>query len=106
MTLAGNSIKDPVRTSELLAISLMLSTAWIGIHLREISAKKALDKQTIIATIRQKWIVLNVIYVICLVSYIGWFTPIVKAGENILLWVMLGFLVFDILSSQFSESKS
>jgi len=105
MALSGYFIHNTIRSAELLSVSLILSIGWITIHLKEISTKTPITTDVIISAIRQKWLLLNVAYIVCLVSYMGWFEPIVKSGEIIFLWVMLAFLFFDLLTTKFERGS-
>ncbi|MET1257188.1 hypothetical protein [Aliikangiella maris] len=87
IALSGYFIHNAIRSAELLSLSLLLSIGWIAIHLKEITKKTPVSTDAVIAQIRQKWVLLNVAYIVCLVSYIGWLEPIVKSGEIILLWL-------------------
>jgi len=106
MTLAGYFIHSPEKASELLFLSILISTAWISVHLVEISKdpeKKVKDEA--IAVMREKWVLLNVVYMFCLVSYLGFLSPVIAPNSVHFLVAVVVFLVFDIFTARLSKSS-
>ncbi len=106
MALAGYFVHTPEKASELLFLSILISTAWIGVHLLEISKdpeKKVKDEA--IAVMREKWVILNVVYMFCLVSYLGFLSPVIIPKSVYFLVAIVVFLVFDIITARLSNSS-
>src|ERR1039457_4077766 len=78
--LAGYLVSATTRASELMATSIMISTSWIAVHLIEILFDK--NRQVVTSLMREKWVLINIGYMLCLVGYVGWFRPVVMPGER------------------------
>jgi len=99
--LAAYLLPATVRSSELMATSILISTLWIAVHLVEILVDKdRRNKEILTSLMREKWVLVNVGYMLCLVGHIGWFRPVVKPAEPKALLVLLAVLLWDILTSR------
>lgn len=99
--LAGYRLPITSRASELMAISILISTSWIVVHLIEILVdKNRRNKEVVTSLMREKWVLINIGYLLCLVGYIGWFRPLVMPGGRNALMIMLALLLFDMLTSR------
>ncbi|MFZ3211098.1 MAG: CBS domain-containing protein [Terriglobales bacterium] len=45
-------------------------------------------------------LLINIGYMLCLVAYVGWFRPVIVPGESRAVLVLLGLLLFDMLTSR------
>ncbi len=92
---------NAVRASELMATSLLISTLWVAVHVIEILVDPARrNKEVLTSMMREKWVLVNVGYMLCLVAYVGWFRPLIDAGASAPLIVLLVLLLFDVLTSR------
>jgi hypothetical protein len=99
--LAGYLLPSPARSSELMATSILISTSWIAVHLLEILVdKNRRGKEVLTSLVREKWVLINVGYMLCLVAFVGWFRPVVTPGKLTPLLVLLGLFLFDALTSR------
>lgn len=89
------------RSSELMATSILISTLWIVVHVIEILIdKERRNKEVVTSVMREKWVLINIGYMFCLVAYLGWFRPIIEHGNRAALLVLLLLLAFDVLTSR------
>src|SRR5580704_5982529 len=96
LAVAAYQIVNPVNSAELVFVAILVSTAWIAVHLLEITMDSTRrHKEAFIAVMREKWILINVIYCLLLAAFIGWFPAIVSAESAIPLSLMYVVLVFD-----------
>jgi len=98
---AGYIVPSTVHASELLAIGILISTSWVVVHLIEILVDKDRQKnEAATSLMRQKWVLFNIGYMLCLVGYVGWYRPVIKEGTSAMLLVLLAILLIDILASR------
>ena len=101
MALSGYFIGSPLRATELLGYALAISTLWVFVHLMEIwRAKERPSTELIISLIREKWVVVNILYILCIITYSGWLSPIIESENWYLLASMLVILLFDVVTSR------
>lgn len=99
--IAAYLIANTIRSSEMMATSLLISIGWIVIHLMEILFDRERRKiEAVVSLMREKWILINAAYVMCLFGHIGFFSPLVKAGSQPALIILLGMLLLDVISSR------
>jgi hypothetical protein len=99
--LAGYLLPSTVRASELMAVSILVSTLWVAVHVIEILVdRERRNKEALTSVMREKWVVVNVIYMLLLVAHVGWFRPIIPSGAKTPLVVLLLLLLFDVLTSR------
>jgi len=99
--LAAYLLPATSRAAELMAISILISTLWVGVHVIEILVdSERRSKEAVISVMREKWVLVNIGYVLCLVAYLGWFRPLVAEEEPGALLILLALLAFDILTSR------
>ena len=90
-----------LRASELMATSILISTLWIAVHVIEILVDKSRrEKEIHISLMREKWIAINVLYMLCLVAHVGWFRPLIAPGSSGPLLLLLAVLAFDVMTSR------
>ena len=99
--LAGYQISAPRDSAELLFVAILISTAWIAVHLVEITVDKV-RRMTEVKTslMREKWVFINVVYCLLLAGFIGWFMPIVPPENLLCILLMFVVLVFDWATSR------
>lgn len=101
LAVAAYQIAEPVNSAELAIIAILISTAWIAVHLIEISLdKKRRNAEAFIAVMREKWVLINVFYCLFLAAFIGWFPAIVPAQHAAPVYLMYLLLAFDWLTSR------
>jgi len=84
-----------------MATSLLISTLWVAVHVIEILVDSARrNKEVLTSVMREKWVLVNVGYMLCLVAHVGWFRPLIVPGASGPLLVLLGLLLFDIFTSR------
>jgi drug/metabolite transporter (DMT)-like permease len=99
--LAGYLVPFTVRASELLAIGILISTSWVVVHLIEILVDRERRKnEAATSLMRQKWVLFNIGYMLCLVGYVGWYRPVIKEGASAMLLVLLAVLLVDMFASR------
>jgi hypothetical protein len=99
--LAAYLLPATSHASELMAASILISTSWVVVHLIEIAVdKNRRENEVMTSLMREKWVLINCAYILCLVSYIGWFRPVIMPGRQATLLVLLGLLVMDMLTSR------
>jgi hypothetical protein len=99
--LAAYLLSSTIRSSELMAASILVSTLWVVVHVIEILVDKdRRNREVLTSLMREKWVLVNVGYMLCLVAHVGWFRPVVKAGGSVALLVLLGLLLLDIFTSR------
>lgn len=99
--LAAYLLPSTIRSSELMAVSILLSTSWVAVHVIEILVdKNRREKEAVTSLLREKWIVINVLYMLSLVGHVGWFRPVIVSGASEPLVVLLLVLAYDILTSR------
>jgi drug/metabolite transporter (DMT)-like permease len=99
--LAAYLLPSTVRASELMATSLLISTLWVAVHVIEILVDpERRNKEVLTSVMREKWVLVNVGYMLCLVAHVGWFRPLIVSGASSPLLALLGLLVFDVLTSR------
>lgn len=90
-----------IRSAKMMGTSLLISTAWIVVHVYEIMIdRERRNKEVITSLMREKWVMINLFYMTCLVAFVGWFEPVVQPGNDLPLYLLLGMLVLDIFSSR------
>ena len=95
--LAAYVLEATIRSSELMATSILVATLWVVVHLFEIATDSTRrSKEALTSVIRQKWVLLNVGYILCLVAHVGWFRPVIHQGASAPLLALLGLLFFDV----------
>ena len=99
--LAAYLLTSSLRASELMAVSLLISTLWIAVHVIEILIDKdRRENELLTSVVREKWVLVNVGYMLCLVAYVGWFRPVIAPGARAPLLLLLGLLIFDVITSR------
>jgi hypothetical protein len=100
--LAGYIVaSSTIRASELLAIGILISTSWVAVHLIEILVDRDRRKNEAgTSLMRQKWVLFNIGYMLCLVGYVGWYRPVIKEGTSAMLLFLLAVLLVDMLVSR------
>ncbi len=99
--LAAYLLASTVRASELMATSILISTLWVAVHVIEILVDpERRNKEVFTSVMREKWVLLNMGYMLCLVAHVGWFQPLVIKGATAPLLVLLVVLLFDVLTSR------
>ncbi|MDF2365634.1 hypothetical protein [Sneathiella sp.] len=100
MAQAGWSIGQPIRSAEWLIYSILVSTLWIFVHLFEIWVDKGRPStEAIVKHLRQKWVLINIVYISCLLVFLGYLAPVVNAESVLPLCVMMVFFAFDFFTS-------
>lgn len=103
--LAGYQISDPTSSAELLVIGILISIAWLAVHLIEITMdKKRRISEVATSLMREKWIFINVVYCLLLGGFIGWFTLLLPSGSGIFIVVLFAVLAFDWMTSRQTQS--
>jgi len=70
MAFAAGTIKYPETSANILAIAFAICTIWIAVHLMDISeSKKASPELSIMPSLRHKWIMINMAYIVLLILY-------------------------------------
>lgn len=99
--LAAYLVAFTMRASELMALSILISTLWVAVHLLEIRFDRERRSTEVVTSIlRERWVLVNVCYVILLVAHIGWFRPVIQPGATMPLLILLGLLFYDIVTSR------
>ena len=99
--IAGYLLPSTVRASELMAVSLLVSTLWVAVHVIEILIDKVRrNNESLTSVMREKWVVINVLYMLLLVAHVGWFRPVVSVGAKTPLVLLLILLLFDVVTSR------
>ena len=99
--IAGYLLPSTTRAAEMMAVSILVSTLWVAAHVIEILVDKVRrNTESLTSVMREKWVVINVLYMLLLVTYDGWFRPIVPLGAKTPLALLLVVLVFDVLTSR------
>lgn len=84
-----------------MATSIGISTLWIAVHVIEILVdRERRNKEVLTSIMREKWVLVNIGYMLCLFAHIGFFAPLVAAGAPAPLYALLVLLAFDILTSR------
>ena len=97
---AATLVDLPVHCVQMLGLSLLISTMWLGVHLIEIIIDPGRrNRQTVISLLRQKWAIINVLYIICFVVFLGWLNPVVPPYQAWTLGISLFILIIDTLTS-------
>ena len=92
----------PLRSSMLIVMAFLFSTIWVAVHIIEIMIDKARrETESIISLVREKWVILNMIYILCLGVFSGWIDPVVIKGNYWPLIILNLFLIYDIVTSRF-----
>lgn len=90
-----------MRSSELMAVSISISTLWIVAHVIEILTDKSRrEKEILTSLMREKWVAINILYILCLYAHVGSFRPLIIPGSPGPLMVLLAILALDILTSR------
>jgi hypothetical protein len=99
--IAAYLIPTTVRSSELMATSIGISTLWIAVHVIEILVdRQRRNTEVLTSVMREKWVLVNIAYMLCLFAHIGFFAPLIAPGAPTPLLLLLGILLFDILTSR------
>ena len=102
---AGYFVGAPVRSIELFAYSLLISLLWIFVHLHEIRKKHGVSYQVaFVRATREKWAVFNVLYLICIILYVGWPETLIEPNQLWPLWTLIGLVILDMVWSSDSFS--
>lgn len=101
---AGFLASSPTHAAEFLAFSILVSTAWIAVHLREITRDhKRRNIEIFTSLLREKWIVINVLLIILLSGYAGYLAPVMLEMNDYTLIGLFLVLVFDWVTSRQTE---
>lgn len=99
--MAAYLLSSTIRSAELMATSILISTMWIAVHVIEILIdSQRRSKEILTSVMREKWVLVNVGYMLCLVAHLGWFRPLVGRGASTPLLILLGLLIFDVVTSR------
>jgi len=101
--IAAYYISFPKKSAELLIFSLVISTVWIAIHIIEILLDKNKErkiKEIVISLTREKWLLINIGYILLLGTYRGWLDPVIATGNIVVLYSLLGLLFIDYVTSR------
>lgn len=99
--LAAYLLSSTVRASELMATSILISTLWIAVHVIEILVDpERRNKEVLTSVMREKWVLVNVGYMLCLVAHVGWFRPLILQSATGPLIALLVLLLLDIVTSR------
>lgn len=98
--LAAYFLFAPLRAAELMIFSIAISTAWIAVHIIELINEKKRGAELAVALMREKWVLFNVGYILCLGVFLGWIEPVVNASSYWPLVALLVLLATDYLSSK------
>lgn len=94
-------VYNPVDAAQMLGLSFLVSTAWIAVHIIEITLDKGRRNQEIVISLmREKWLIINILYLICLVVYLGWLDPVIPAYRWWVLAILLVVFAYDIATSR------
>ena len=58
------------------------------------------ETESLVSVMRERWVVINVLYMLLLVSHDGWLRPVVASGAKWTLVVLLLVLAFDVVTSR------
>lgn len=97
--LAAYFLFTPSRSAELMIASVAISTAWIAVHIIELLVEGKRGKELAVALMREKWVLFNVGYILCLATFNGLLAPVVQASTAGPLIVLLILLLTDYVSS-------
>lgn len=98
--MAAYLLVNTQRSSEIMATSILISTLWISVHVIEILVdKERRNKEILTSLIREKWVLINIFYMLLLVAHTGWFLPVIQPGPMPLL-LLLGLLLLDVITSR------
>jgi hypothetical protein len=99
--IGGYLLPSTARASEMMAVSILISTLWVAAHIIEILVDKVRrNTESLTSIMREKWVVINLLYMLLLVAHDGWFRPIVPLGAKTPLIFLLVLLAFDVLTSR------
>jgi hypothetical protein len=99
--LAGYQIRNPIYSAELIVVSILISTAWVIVHLFEITLdKERRVTEVYVSLMREKWALINIIYCLILAAFIGWFKPAMDPGNGIAVVALFVVLLFDWVTSR------
>jgi hypothetical protein len=99
--LAAYLLTNTLRSSELMTTSLLISTSWIIVHLIEILVDRERRKNELTTSLmREKWVLINIGYILCLGAHIGWFRPLIEPGALKPLVALLALWLCDALTSR------
>lgn len=99
--IAGYLLPNTARSSELMVASIAVSTLWVAAHVIEILTDKTRRNSEVLTSVmREKWVVVNILYILFLGSHIGWLSPVVKEKAIAPLILLLVLLLFDVVSSR------
>jgi hypothetical protein len=103
--LAAYLIPSTQRASELMAVSIAISTLWIAIHIAEILVdRERRNSEIMTELLRERWLPFNLGYMLLLAAHSGRFQPLIQPGAAIPLFLLLGLLLWDIeMSRSFSD---
>ena len=99
--IAGYLLPNTTRSSELMVASIGVSTLWVAAHVIEILTDKTRRINEVLTSVmREKWVVINILYMLLLGAHVGWFSPIVEEKAKSPLVLLLVLLLFDVVSSR------
>jgi K+-transporting ATPase A subunit len=104
--LAAWTVFRPKTAAAMMLISIGVSTMWVGVHVIEILLDKTRrSREAAIAVIRQKWVIINVLYMLVLTAFIGLLAigrlpAVLDPQKPIWLWLLLAILAFDYATSK------
>lgn len=99
--LAAWLVVKPILAAQLMIVSIGVSTIWVGVHVIEILwDKPRRNAEAAIAVMRQKWVILNVIYLLILAAYVGLLSSRIMPQHPGWLIALLAVLVFDYATSK------
>jgi len=99
--LAAYLIWSTVVSSEMMLTSVVVSTAWIAVHVLEILFdRRRHNKEIFTLLTREKWVLINMGYAFCLLLHVGILEPAIESGAAMPLVAMLALLLFDIMTSR------
>lgn len=99
--LAAWSVVQPTTSAQLMIFSVGISTMWVGVHVIEILMDTARrSTEAAIAVMREKWVILNVIYMLILAAFLGMLAPKFEALQPGWLIALLVVFAFDYITSK------
>lgn len=99
--LAAYLVFQAEKAAELMIFSIGISTLWVVVHLVEIVVdKERRNSEMVISLMREKWVGINIGYILLLGVYLGWLSPLIAGGQYFSLVALLVLLAWDYLTSR------
>ena len=99
--LAAYLLTATIRASELMATSILISTLWVAVHVIEILVdRERRNNEVMTSLVREKWVLVNIGFMLLLVTHVGWFRPVIPVGSKTPLVLLLVLLLYDVMTSR------